>query len=160
MAYYNNGYQTQGGGFYGIQQPMQPMQPMQMQPQMQPMQMPMQRQELGLQGKVVDNIEVVKAMDIPLNGSVSYFPIADGTAIASKQIMMDGTSKTIIYKPVTEAEENIDKPEYITIEDFNKKIKEVDVSSFKDEIKNIKRQIEDLTEDIKDINKDIKKRKD
>lgn len=78
--------------------------------------------------------------------------------IITKQLMMDGTSKTVIYKPITEPEETSEKPEYLTVDDFNKKIKEV--SSFKDEIKTIKRQIEDLTEDVKDINKDIKKRKD
>lgn len=40
-------------------------QPMQMQ---QPMPQPqIQRQEIGLQGKIVDSIEVVKAIDIPLN---------------------------------------------------------------------------------------------
>ena len=155
MAYYNN-YMNQGGGYYGqpmpMQQPVQPMSTMPMQT--------MSRQEYqnnGLQGKIVDNIEVVKAMEIPLNGSVSYFAIADGSAIVTKQLMMDGTSKTVIYKPSTEQEEDY-KPEYLTIEDFNKKIEEV--TSFKDEIKTMKRQIEDLTEDVKDINKDIKKRKD
>lgn len=48
----------------------------------------------GLQGKVVDNIEVVKAMDIPLDGSTSYFAIADGSAIVTKQLQQDGTSNS------------------------------------------------------------------
>ena len=55
-----------------------------------------------LLGKSVDNIDVVKATDIPLDGSISYFPLTDGSAIVTKQLQMDGTSKTIIYKPVKE----------------------------------------------------------
>ena len=47
---------------------------------------------LGLQGKTVDNIEVVKATDIPLDGSVSYFPLVDGSSIITKQLQADGTS--------------------------------------------------------------------
>ena len=56
------------------------------------------RPVVGIQGKTIDNIEVVKAIDIPLDGSISYFPLADGSAIVSKQLQQDGTSKIIIYK--------------------------------------------------------------
>lgn len=51
-----------------------------------------------LQGKVVDSVEVVKAMDVPLDGTVTYFPKADGTAIYTKQLQKDGTSKINIYE--------------------------------------------------------------
>lgn len=96
----------------------QPMQPqMQRMPQMDqqyqnynqqiPTPQPVYKQPIGLQGKSVDSIDVVKAMDIPLDGSISYFPLADGSAIVSKQLQMDGTSKTIIYEPVKAD----DKPE-------------------------------------------------
>ena len=43
-------------------------------------------------------------MDIPLDGTISFFPLTDGSAIVTKQIQMDGTSKTIIYKPSDEKE--------------------------------------------------------
>ena len=46
---------------------------------------------LGLQGKTVDNIEVVKATDIPLDGSISYFPLVDGSSIITKQLMQEST---------------------------------------------------------------------
>ena len=39
-----------------------------------------QNYQQGLQGKSVESVEVVKAMDIPLDGSISYFPLTDGTA--------------------------------------------------------------------------------
>ena len=151
--------------FYGQTIPqgmpkMQPMQPVEQQfPQYSQTQQ-IYRQPVGLQGKSVDSIEVVKAMDIPLDGSISYFPIADGTAIVTKQLQQDGSSKTIVYKPVIEEETEESLPKYITVEELDESLKKVDNSSLKDEIKNLKRQLEDLTEDMKDINEKIRKRKD
>ena len=49
-----------------------------------------------LLGKSVDNIDVVKATDIPLDGSISYFPLTDGSAIVSKQLQNDETRKIIV----------------------------------------------------------------
>ena len=86
------------------------------QPRYQPTQMPMQQINTptfippivqnaspnGLLGKAVESVDVVKAMDIPLDGSISYFPLTDGSAIVSKQLQTDGTSKVIIYKPTEE----------------------------------------------------------
>lgn len=151
--------------FYGQTIPqgmpkMQPMQPVEQQfPQYSQTQQ-IYKQPVGLQGKSVDSIEVVKAMDIPLDGSISYFPIADGTAIVTKQLQQDGSSKTIVYKPVIEEETEESLPKYITVEELDESLKKVDNSSLKDEIKNLKRQLEDLTEDMKDINEKIRKRKD
>lgn len=151
--------------FYGQTIPqgmpkMQPMQPVEQQfPQYSQTQQ-FYKQPVGLQGKSVDSIEVVKAMDIPLDGSVSYFPIADGTAIVTKQLQQDGSSKTIVYKPVVEEETEESIPKYITVEELDESLKKVDNSSLKDEIKNLKRQLEDLTEDMKDISEKIRKRKD
>ena len=130
-------------------QPVQPVQPMQTIEQYQPQQI---YKQIGLQGKSVDSIDVVKAMDIPLDGSVSYFPLVDGTAIVTKQLQADGTSKTVVYKPI-EDKEIANVPKYITKEDLDKEIKKVDNSSIKDDIKTLKRKIEDLSEDLKDIKK-------
>lgn len=150
--------------FYGPQfqpqmQRMQPQQQPQMQPEVQFNQQPMYRQPSGLQGKSVDNVEVVKATDIPLDGSISYFPLTDGSAIVTKQLQQDGTSKTVIYRPSDEKEEK-NLPKYITVDELDKAIKKVDSSDLRDELKTIKRQLKDITEDIKDINEDMKHRKD
>lgn len=102
-----------------------------------------------LQGKSVDNIDVVKAMDIPLDGSISYFPIADGSAIVTKQLQQDGTSRTIVYKPI-EGEE-IKIPKYITPEELDEAIKKIDNNPIKEDIKAMKRQIKDLHEDLDEI---------
>lgn len=109
---------------------------------------------IGLQGKSVDSIDVVKAMDIPLDGSISYFPLTDGTAILTKQLQSDGTSKTIIYKPV----ENTNKSNnYITADTLKEELKNVnskDIKEIKEEIKTMKREIRDITDDLKDKKED------
>ena len=96
----------------------------------------------NLQGKSIDNLEVVKAMDIPLDGSISYFPLVDGSAIVTKQLQQDGTSKITIYKPI-EAEEAA-PTKYATIEYIEKYIKGIkmpDMKPLQDEIKTLKKQI-------------------
>lgn len=109
-------------------------------------------QQFGLLGKSVDSIDVVKAMDIPLDGSVSYFPLVDGSAIVTKRIQTDGTSKTIVYKPVDDNSNDGNK--YITLDFLEDKLKEInnnsDVKSFKEELKNIKKQIKEIKLEMND----------
>ena len=96
----------------------------------------------NLQGKSIDNLEVVKAMDIPLDGSISYFPLVDGSAIVTKQLQQDGTSKITIFKPI-EAEE-ASAVKYATIEDIENRINNIkmpDTKPLQDEIKTLKKQI-------------------
>lgn len=107
---------------------------------------------LGLQGKTVDNIEVVKATDIPLDGSISYFPLVDGSSIVTKQLMQDGTSRMIVYKPVettpkTNTTEN--KEIYVTEEQLEEKLKTFNNEELKQEIEKLKKQIKDLTSNSK-----------
>lgn len=114
-----------------------------------------------LQGKSVDSIDVVKAMDIPLDGTISYFPLTDGTAIVTKQLQQDGTSKTIIYKP-EEIKAETKVPSYITKDEFEASIKDLkdlkDTDKIENNIKEMKRQIEDIIDDMKKIKE--KNRKD
>lgn len=107
---------------------------------------------LGLQGKTVDNIEVVKATDIPLDGSISYFPLVDGSSIVTKQLMQDGTSRMIVYKPVettpkTNTTEN--KKIYVTEKQLEEKLKTFNNEEIKLEIEKLKKQIKDLTSNSK-----------
>ena len=121
------------------------------------LQNPMHNRQSILQGKTVDSIDVVKAMDIPLDGTISYFPLTDGTAIVTKQLQLDGTSKTIIFKP---AEDLSKENNYITEEQANKLInnysnKDIkEIKDIKDDIKAIKRQIRDINDDLKDKKED------
>lgn len=145
--------------FYG-----QPMQQMQTMPQMQTMQRPIEQVQqyapqqiykpsTNLQGKTVDSIDVVKAMDIPLDGSVSYFPIVDGSAIVTKQLQQDGTSKTITYRPIEDKKPNNEQevPKYLTLDEFNKSIRVLDNSGLKDQINNLQDQMENILSEIKYI---------
>lgn len=116
-------------------------QPMEMSmPQQNPVQGQINRSN-GLSGKLVDSIDVVKAIDIPLDGTISYFPLTDNSAIVTKQLQTDGTSKTIVYKPV---DNKITDVKYVTQEDIDKAIKKIDLSDIKDDIKTLKKQIKDL----------------
>lgn len=107
---------------------------------------------LALQGKTVDNIEVVKATDIPLDGSVSYFPLVDGSSIVTKQLMQDGTSRMIIYKPVEttpKANTTENKEIYVTEKQLDEKLKTFNNEELKQEIEKLKKQIKDLTSNSK-----------
>lgn len=134
-------------------QPVEPItQPMNTQPYIQPN---TTNNHMGLLGKSVDSIDVVKAMDIPLDGSTSYFPLTDGSAIVTKKIQNDGTSKTIVYKPVEE--ESKLQPVYATMEDVEKKMKEFDSNS---EIKSVKEELKSLKKQIKEIKLDLNDKED
>lgn len=132
-----NPYYPQQQRFTGAEQPNQ-------QPMMTTYQPPIQMtKQSGLLGKVVDSMDVVKSLEIPLDGSTSYFPLADNSMIVTKQLQNDGTSKMVVYKPVKEDKK--DAVQFATLEDIQDAINELDLSD-----------IQDLREDIKDIKKQLK----
>ena len=92
-------------------------------------------------------------MDIPLDGTISYFPLTDGSAIVTKRLQGDGTSKTTVYRPVIE-DNDATTPIYVTVEDLDKKLKDLDFSndikSFKDELKSINKQIKKINVELSD----------
>ena len=164
MNYSNNPY---GNPYFNPQfynspysyQPVQPrnMQQAQINPQPNQNQQPLtqnlpQYNQSVLQGKSVDSIDVVKATDVNLDGSVCYFPLIDGSAIITKQLQQDGTSKMIVYRPVIDETEK-KQPRYLTQEDLDGQIKNLnskDIKDIKEELKTLKRQIEDITDDLKE----------
>lgn len=116
----------------------QPTQPQPYIPTIQPINSP-----TSLLGKAVESIDVVKAMDIPFDGSISYFPLTDGSAIITKQLQTDGTSKMVVYKPVQEDKK--DAVKFATLEDIENAINDLDLSD-----------IQDIRDDIKEIKKQLK----
>lgn len=70
------------------------------QPQPQPMQM-------GISGRVVPNPENIAANDVPMDGSVAFFPMQDMSQILVKSWNADGTIKTLIYKPFVQEPNNL-----------------------------------------------------
>lgn len=146
------GYTPQYGKTpYYMQQPMTtPQYQSQANEYMQNIQPSIYQKPITLQGKSVDNIEVVKATDIPLDGSVSYFPLVDGSSIITKQLMQDGTSRMIVYKPVeTEPKATENKEIYVTEKQLEEKLSTFDNEEIKQEIEKLKKQIKDLMTNTK-----------
>ena len=98
--------------------PQQMFSPMYQQPQIQPqMQQPQiqqptvqQQQNVSLPGKVVESIDMMKTMDIPMDGNMYYFPKADGTEIYTKRWLQNGTTEQLVYKAQRVEEENKPDP--------------------------------------------------
>lgn len=99
----NNGYNMQMQNPY--QQRMDFLQSYQQNLQ-QPMQqqVPQAGQQMNVIGKIVDSVEMVKSMDIPMDGNLYYFPKADGTEIFGKQWLPNGQTRILAFKPVPETD--------------------------------------------------------
>lgn len=67
-----------------------------------PAQIPGANQQMNVIGKIVDSVDVVKATDVPMDGSMYYFPKADGTEIFGKQWLPNGTTVIKTFLPQNE----------------------------------------------------------
>lgn len=77
--------------------------------QQQPMQMnqqPMPQQTVGINGRVVQSVENINANEVPMDGSMAFFPKQDMSEIYVKGWNANGTIKTTVYKPYTESNGN------------------------------------------------------
>nr|DAT24914.1 MAG TPA: hypothetical protein [Bacteriophage sp.] len=75
----------------------------------QPMQMnqqPMPQQTVGINGRVVQAVENINANEVPMDGSMAFFPKQDMSEIYVKGWNANGTIKTTVYKPCTESNGN------------------------------------------------------
>ncbi len=89
-------------------QPYQYMQPMGAQSQQYPSfasSMTSMQQQPSLSGRMVNSVEEVVPNEIPMNGSVAIFPMANMSSIYVKGWNPDGTISTVQYMPV-KAEDN------------------------------------------------------
>lgn len=78
-----------------MQQYQQNLQPVQQQS------VPVQTQQpMGIAGRTVQSVEQITANEVPMDGSLAFFPKQDMTEIYAKQWNADGTIKTVIYRPV------------------------------------------------------------
>jgi hypothetical protein len=78
-----------------------PQQPVQQVPQQQNLQI-----QAGINGRMVAAVEQIAANDVPMDGSVAFFPKQDLTEIYAKQWGADGSIKTVVYKPYAEPKDN------------------------------------------------------
>ena len=88
---------------YGAYQynPMANIQRFQSQEQIQPqIQQPMPQQIAGINGRIVQSVENINANEVPMDGSMAFFPKQDMSEIYVKGWNADGTIRTLTFKPV------------------------------------------------------------
>lgn len=66
----------------------------------------MPQQIAGINGRVVQTVENINANEVPMDGSMAFFPKQDMSEIYVKGWNADGTIKTIVYKPYTAPKDN------------------------------------------------------
>lgn len=103
----------------GFQQQMPNYQPMDRLAQIQqnytqtiPQQFNQPQQMMGLNGEIVDSIDVVKAKNVDMTGNPTFYPKADLSEIYIKRLQPDGTSRVDVYQRVIPENEqaNIQQP--------------------------------------------------
>lgn len=65
-------------------------------------QQPMPQQIAGINGRIVQTVENINANEVPMDGSMAFFPKQDMSEIYVKGWNANGTINTIVYKPYTE----------------------------------------------------------
>lgn len=129
----NNGYNPQFQNPY--QQRMDFLQSYQ-----QNLQLPVQPQ-VGINGKIVPNIESITANDVPMDGSVAVFPKQDMSEIYIKFWENNGTIRTIVFKPVLEQNtNNLPQEDKKTILSLSESV----TGAFMERFDNLEKQINDL----------------
>lgn len=58
----------------------------------------------GINGKMVLSVENITANDVPMDGTVAFFPKQDLSEIYAKQWAANGTINTVVYKPYIEGD--------------------------------------------------------
>lgn len=58
------------------------------------------QQAMGIAGRTVQSMDQITANEVPMDGSLAFFPRQDMAEIYAKQWNADGTIKTVIYRPV------------------------------------------------------------
>lgn len=102
----NNNYMPQYGAYqYNPMANMQRFQP-QEQIQQSQVQQVMPQQTAGINGRVVQAVENINANEVPMDGSMAFFPKQDLSEIYVKGWNANGRIKTIVYKPYTESDGN------------------------------------------------------
>lgn len=61
----------------------------------------------GISGRVVQAVETINPNEVPMDGSVAFFPKQDLTEIYAKSWNADGTIRTLTFKPVLNGKTDI-----------------------------------------------------
>lgn len=66
----------------------------------------MPQQPAGINGRIVQAVENINANEVPMDGSMAFFPKQDMSEIYVKGWNANGTIKTVVYKPYTAPKDN------------------------------------------------------
>ena len=66
----------------------------------------MPQQIAGINGRIVQAVENINANEVPMDGSMAFFPKQDMSEIYVKGWNADGAINTIVYKPYTAPKDN------------------------------------------------------
>jgi hypothetical protein len=71
----------------------------------------------GINGKIIAEMSQITANDVPMDGSVAFFPKQDLSEVYAKSWNADGTIRTVTYKPVLDNEpKSASEPEKLKCE--------------------------------------------
>lgn len=122
---YMNPYYFQNNPAFQQQPMYNPMAPYQerlnqMQAQYNQQPMAQQNQTMGLNGEIVDSIDVVKAKNVDMSGQPTFYPKSDLSEVYVKRLMADGTSQIVTYKAVQPEEINpVGAKTYVDVQTLN-----------------------------------------
>ena len=97
--------------------------------------------QLAPLGKVVESLDIVKVMDIPMDGNMYYFPQADGQAIYGKKFLPNGQTQILTFKPILDDNSN-------TLSNEDEKSKIDTLTQFLEGIQNEVRMLSDKIDKI------------
>lgn len=122
---YMNPYYFQNNPAFQQQPMYNPMAPYQerlnqMQAQYSQQPMVQQNQAMGLNGEIVDSIDVVKAKNVDMSGQPTFYPKSDLSEVYVKRLMADGTSQIVTYKAVQPEESKlVETKAYVDVQTLN-----------------------------------------
>lgn len=122
---YMNPYYFQNNPAFQQQPMYNPMTPYQerlnqMQAQYNQQPMAQQNQTMGLNGEIVDSIDVVKAKNVDMSGQPTFYPKSDLSEVYVKRLMADGTSQIVTYKAVQPEESKpVETKSYVDVQTLN-----------------------------------------
>ena len=119
-------------------------QPRMQQPQIEPLQTANQFHQQfhsGINGRVVQSVEMITANDVPMDGSAAFFPMQDMSAILAKSWNADGTIKTVIFKPINET---VPQNEIQNKENLKIDLSDGTVAAFMDRFDELSERLEQL----------------
>ena len=92
----------------------------------------MMQPQPGLKGRPVSSLEEARVANIDFDGSLFIFPDVANKRIYTKQINLDGTAS---MKDYSQVEDTPPAPAYITREEFDSVIKNLELTFSKQEVK-------------------------